>query len=291
MKIWLDGQICDKADARISVFDHGLLYGDGVFEGLRVYEGCVFRMEQHLDRLYDSAQVILLSIPYTRAEISKAICDTVRASGLRNCYIRLVVTRGMGDLGLNPANCPRPTVFIIAAPISLYPPESYAHGLNLVTVPTQRFHVASWNPRVKSLNYLNNIMAKIEGQAAGALEALMLDHNGYVIECTADNVFIVRGGVLFTPPAYLGALRGITQAAIEDLATGLGMTVRHEPFTRYEIFTADEMFLTGTAAEVIPVTMVDRRPIGTGQPGPITRRLMEEFRRLALTDGTRVNFE
>jgi branched-chain amino acid aminotransferase len=291
MKIWLDGQLCDKADARVSVFDHGLLYGDGVFEGLRVYEGCVFRMEPHLDRLYDSARVIMLSIPYTQAEISKAICDTVRASGLRNCYVRLVVTRGTGDLGLNPANCPRPTVFIIAAPISLYPPESYAHGLNIVTVPTQRFHVASWNPRVKSLNYLNNIMAKIEGQAAGALEALMLDHNGYVIECTADNVFIVRGGVLFTPPAYLGALRGITQAAIEDLATGLGMTVRHEPFTRYEVFTADEMFLTGTAAEVIPVTMVDRRPIGTGQPGPITRRLMEEFRRLALTDGTRVNFE
>ncbi|MCX7717378.1 MAG: branched-chain-amino-acid transaminase, partial [Candidatus Sumerlaeaceae bacterium] len=251
MQIWLDGQLCDKAEARVSVFDHGLLYGDGVFEGLRVYDGCVFRLKQHLDRLYDSARVVMIEIPYTRDQITQAICDTVRANGLRNCYVRLVVTRGTGDLGLNPANCPRPTVFIIAAPISLYPPEVYTRGLEIVTVPSQRFHVASWNPRVKSLNYLNNIMAKIEGQTAGALEALMLDHNGYVVECTADNVFIVRGGVLFTPPAYLGALRGITQAAVIDLATGFGWTVRHEPFTRYEVFTADEMFLTGTAAEVV----------------------------------------
>ncbi|PKO16012.1 branched-chain-amino-acid transaminase [candidate division BRC1 bacterium HGW-BRC1-1] len=287
-KIWLDGQIVDEADAKISVFDHCVLYGDGVFEGIRIYDGCVFRLREHIERLWSSAKYIMLEVPMSRDEMVDAVAQTVRANGLRNGYIRLVVTRGVGDLGLSPANCGRGSVFIIAANIRLYPEEDYQNGMEIVTVPTRRYNVGSWNGRVKSCNYLNNIMAKIEGQIAGAREALMLDHNGMVVECTGDNIFIVKNGVVNTPPVYLGALRGVTRDAIMDIAEERGMEVREDPFTRFEIFDADECFLTGTAAEVIPVTRLDGRSIADGCPGPVTLELLEAFRELVKCDGVQV---
>ena len=287
-KIWLDGQIVDEADAKISVFDHGVLYGDGVFEGIRIYDGCVFRLREHLDRLWSSAKYIMLEIPMSRDELVDAVAKTVRANELRNGYIRLVVTRGIGDLGLSPSNCGKASIFIIAANIRLYPEEDYNNGMEIVTVPTRRFNVGSWNGRVKSCNYLNNIMAKIEGQIAGAREALMLDHNGMVVECTGDNIFIVKDGVVNTPPVYLGALRGVTRDAIMELAEQRGMEVREDPFTRFEIFDADECFLTGTAAEVIPVTRLDGRTIAGGCPGPVTLELLGAFREMVKCDGVQV---
>ncbi len=283
--IWMDGKIVDEAEAKISVFDHCVLYGDGVFEGIRIYDGCVFRLKQHLDRLWSSARYINLQIPMSREEMTAAVVETVRANDLRNGYIRLVVTRGVGDLGLSPLLCPRGTVFIIASAISLYPAEDYDNGLTIVTVPTQRFHVGSFNGRAKTCNYLNNILAKIEGQIAGVREVLMLDQNGFVVECTADNVFIVKENVVYTPPVYLGALRGVTRDAIMELAASLGHEVREEPFTRFEVYDADECFLTGTAAEAVPVVKVDARPIGDGHPGPVTRKLVAEFRKMAPRDG------
>ncbi len=287
-KIWLDGQIVDEVEAKISVFDHGVLYGDGVFEGIRIYDGCVFRLHEHLERLWSSAKYIMLEVPMSRDEMVDAVAQTVRANGLRNGYIRLVVTRGVGDLGLSPSNCGRASVFIIAATIRMYPEEDYQNGMEIVTVPTRRFNVGSWNGRVKSCNYLNNIMAKIEGQIAGAREALMLDHNGMVVECTGDNIFIVKNGVVNTPPVCLGALRGVTRDAIMELAVERGMEVREDPFTRFEIFDADECFLTGTAAEVIPVTRLDGRRIADGCPGPVTLELLGAFRELVCTDGVQV---
>lgn len=285
MKVWIDGKLYDKQDAKISVFDHCVLYGDGVFEGIRIYSGCVFRLKEHLDRLWSSAKFIRLNIPMTYDEMRQAVVETVRANNLRDGYIRLVVTRGEGDLGLNPNLCPRATVFIIAASITLYPQSDYENGLEIVTASTTRSNISSWNPRVKSCNYLNNIMAKIEGQLAGARETLMLDTNGFVVECTGDNVFLVKNGVLTTPPVYLGALRGITRDAIMELAEKEGFVVKEEPFTRFEVYDADEMFLTGTAAEAIPVVKVDGRPIGDGNPGRITRLLIERFRSLVTQDG------
>lgn len=285
MKVWIDGQLYDKADAKISVFDHCVLYGDGVFEGIRLYDGCIFRLKQHLDRLWSSARYIRLNIGMTYEELRDAIIETIRANGLHDGYLRVVVTRGTGDLGLNPDLCPKATVFIIAASISLYPQSDYDNGLEIITVPTNRFNIASWNARVKSCNYLNNIMAKMEGQLAGVREALMLDHNGYVVECTGDNVFVVKDGVLTTPPTYLGALRGITRDCIMELAEKDGMVVKEEPFTRFEVYDADELFLTGTAAEAIPVVKVDGRPIGDGQPGTITKELIQRFRSIVTTDG------
>lgn len=288
MKVWLDGKLYDKEDAKISVFDHCVLYGDGVFEGIRIYEGCVFRLKEHLERLWSSARYIRLEIPMTFDEMRQAVVDTVRANNLQDGYIRLVVTRGMGDLGLDPRLCPKPTVFIIAANIKLYPQSDYDNGLEIVTVPSNRYNVAAWNGRVKSCNYLNNIMAKMEGQLANVREALMLDQNGFVVECTGDNIFLVKNGVLTTPPCYLGALRGITRDAIMELAEKDGMLVKEEPFTRFEVYDADEVFLTGTAAEAIPVVRVDGRPIGDGKPGPVTKVLIEKFHSIVTTDGEMV---
>jgi branched-chain amino acid aminotransferase len=285
MKVWIDGQLYDKEDAKISVFDHCVLYGDGVFEGIRIYDGCIFRLKQHIDRLFSSARYIRLNIGMSYEELRDAIVETIRANNLTDGYIRLVVTRGTGDLGLNPDLCPKPTIFVIAASIVLYPKSDYDNGLEIVTVPSNRFNVAAWNARVKSCNYLNNIMAKMEGQLAGVREALMLDHNGYVVECTGDNVFLVKDGVLTTPPTYLGALRGVTRDAIMELAEKDGMVVKEEPFTRFEVYDADEVFLTGTAAEAIPVVKVDGRPIGNGKPGPITRELIQRFHGIVTTDG------
>lgn len=288
MKIYLDGRFVDEADAKVSVFDHGLLYGDGVFEGIRLYDGNVFRLEEHLERLEYSAKAILLDLPLTRRELAQATCETCRLNGLQDAYIRLVVTRGVGDLGLAPWNCVRPSVFIIASKIALYPPEYYRDGLAIVTVPTRRIGPAALPPTIKSLNYLNNILGKIEARQFGALEAIMLNEQGYVAECTADNVFIVHKGELITPLASQGALKGITRGAILDIARDLGVPIRECDMTRYDVWCADECFLTGTGAEVIPVTKLDGRVIGLGKPGPITLRVLDAFRSRVRTEGTKL---
>jgi branched-chain amino acid aminotransferase len=289
MKIWIDGQLVEKQDAKISVFDHGLLYGDGVFEGIRIYDGCIYRLDQHLERLWSSAKYLKLTIPLSRDEMRRAVVETVRANGLRNGYIRVVVTRGEGDLGLNPNNCPHPTVFIIADQIRLFPQELYENGIEVISAAVQRQPVSALNPRVKSLNYLNNILARIEANNAGAHEAIILDLRGFVVECTADNIFVVRSGIVTTPPVYLGALRGITRDAVIEIAREQGLNIREEPFTLYEVYDADEIFLTGTAAELVPVVKVDGRTIGEGRPGPVFRQLLEEFRRRAPRDGVMVD--
>lgn len=288
LKVFIDGKFYDKEKAKISVFDHGLLYGDGVFEGIRLYEGNIFRLSQHIDRLIASAKYIMLELPMTKEELIEATVKTCRINKLWNGYIRLVVTRGEGTLGLSPWLCPKPTVIIIAADIKLYPDEHYTHGLKIVTVPTLRNFAECVNPRVKSLNYLNNILAKIEAHHAGSLEALMLSKEGYVVECTGDNIFIIKDEVLYTPPVYLGALKGITRDCIIELAEKCGYKVKEEPFTRFEVFNADECFLTGTAAEAIPVVKVDNRVIGDGKPGPITRKLITEFRKITAIDGVKI---
>ncbi len=288
MKIFLDGRFVDEADAKVSVFDHGLLYGDGVFEGIRLYAGNVFRLEEHLERLEYSAKAILLTLPMSRAQFRDATCETCRVNGLRDAYLRLVVTRGVGDLGLAPWSCPKPTVFVIAGKISIYPQEHYDNGLAIVTVPTRRVGPASLPPTVKSLNYLNNILGKIEARQAGALEAIMLNDQGFVAECTADNVFIVHKGELFTPAGSHGALKGITRGAIFDIAAELGLSIREAALTRYDLWCADECFLTGTGAEVIPVVKLDGREIGSGKPGAVTARVLAAFRRRAQTEGTRI---
>ncbi|KPL11319.1 branched-chain amino acid aminotransferase [candidate division BRC1 bacterium SM23_51] len=285
LKIFLGGKFVDEKQAKISVFDHCLLYGDGVFEGIRLYRGCIFRLREHIERLYSSAKYIMLRIPMSKSALVEKVRETVRRNGLKDGYIRLVVTRGIGTLGLAPWKCKNPTVFIIADRITLYPEEFYKKGLEIVTVPTRRSHVESLNPRVKSCNYLNNILAKIEAWNAGALEALMLDQNGFVNECTGDNIFLVKNGELITPPVYLGTLGGITRGVVIELAAKEGITVREEPFTRFDVFDADECFLTGTAAEVVPVVRVDKRPIGTSRPGPMTKRFMRRFRERTATDG------
>lgn len=288
MKIYLDGELVDRADAKISVFDHGVLYGDGIFEGIRLYDGNVFRLEEHLERLEYSAKALLLKLPLTRAEMSRAVCDTCRANGLRDGYIRLVVTRGVGDLGLSPWLCPKPSVFIIADKIALYPAEYYTKGLEIVTVPTRRTNPAALSAAIKSLNYLNNIMAKMEARQAGALEAIMLNDQGYVAECTGDNVFIVHKGRIYTPAAQQGALKGITRDAIFDIARDMSLPIEEHDLTRYDVWNADECFLTGTGAEVIPVVKLDGREVGTGKPGPVFGQILEEFRRRVRTEGTRL---
>lgn len=288
LQIYIDGEFYAEGEAKVSVFDHTFLYGDGVFEGIRIYEGCIFRLRQHLERLYDSARYIMLEIPTSIEDLTEAVAETVRRNELRNGYIRIVATRGVGSLGLSPWSCKRSSMIIIADTIQLYPQETYKSGLKIVTVPTMRNRVESLNARVKSCNYLNNILAKIEGQNAGCEEALMLDANGFVIECTGDNIFIIKDKVIFTPPVYLGALDGVTRGCVMELAREAGYEVREEPFTRYEIFTADECFLTGTAAEVVPVVEVDRRPIGTGAPGTITTELIAAFRAITVKDGYQV---
>ncbi len=285
-KIYIDGKFFREADAKISVFDHGLLYGDGIFEGIRFYNGRVFRLEEHLERLWDSARSICLEIPISRGEMTEALLETIRQNDLREGYIRLIVTRGVGNLGLNPTQCKRPSVIIIAATITLYPKEVYEKGLTVVTCATRRTGPATLNPAVKSLNYLNNVMARIEANLAGADEALMLNDAGNVAECTADNVFIVKRGQIFTPPISAGALRGITRSVVFDIAAELGITITETDITRHDVFIADECFLTGTAAELIPVIKADGRMIGNGKPGPITEKVIERFRELTRETGT-----
>ena len=284
-KIFLDGKWLEKDQAVVSVFDHGLLYGDGVFEGIRAYDGKIFRLKDHVARLFDSAKAIRLTIPYDQKTLTGHIKSSIRENKLRDGYIRVVVTRGVGDLGLDPDKCPKPTVFIIADTITLYPKEFYDNGLSIATVPTRRNVPEALNPRIKSLNYLNNILAKIEGKLAGCVEALMLTDSGFVCECTGDNIFCLRGGVLLTPPVYLGALKGITRGVVMELAASRGLALSEAPFTRYELFTSEEVFLTGTAAEIVPVTKIDGRVIGDGHVGVQTRALMTAFRELVRREG------
>src|SRR3954468_4221696 len=285
-KIYIDGEFFGEKDAKISVFDHGLLYGDGIFEGIRFYNGRVFRLEEHLERLWDSARSICLEVPMSMHDMTNALLETIRANDMRDGYIRLVLTRGVGNLGLNPAQCKTPSVIIIAATVALYPAEVYQKGLNVVTCATRRTNPASLNPAVKSLNYLNNVMARIEANLAGADEALMLNDNGNVAECTADNVFIIKHGQIFTPPIAAGALRGITRAVAFEIAAETGIRITETDVTRHDVFVADECFLTGTAAEVIPVIKADGRIIGTGKPGPITTRTIARFREITRETGT-----
>ena len=285
MKVYLNGNLVDKADAKISVFDHGLLYGDGIFEGIRLYQGCVFRLDEHLERLEKSAHAILLNLPWERAAIAEAICECCRVNNLVDGYIRVVVTRGSGSLGLSHLNCHDPQLIIIADKITLYPEEHYTKGLKIVTSPTRRINPAALAPMVKSLNYLNNVMAKADAHRAGCLEAIMLNDQGYVAECTGDNIFIRHKDQWFTPPTSAGALRGITRGAVLDIMSELGIACTESNLTRYDIWTAEEMFLTGTAAEVIPVVDVDGRSIGDGTPGERTNQILEAFHSLVRRDG------
>src|SRR3954463_7603288 len=279
-QVYISGKFVPQEDAKISVFDHGLLYGDGIFEGLRAYGGKVFRLREHITRLYESAKAIWLTIPISFDQMCDAVNEAVRINKLDDGYIRLVVTRGAGTLGLDPNRCSNPQVIIIADAISLYPKELYEKGLEIVTVSVQRNHPAALSPRIKSLNYLNNILAKIEGIQAGCIEALMLNHKGEVAECTGDNIFVVRKGVLQTPPLEAGILAGVTRDAVIELAGAAGIQVRELPLTKHDVYIADECFLTGTAAEIIPVVRVDSRVIGTGKPGPMTRNLETRFKKL-----------
>lgn len=287
LQIYIDGKLYPKSEAKVSVFDHGLLYGDGVFEGIRAYNGLVFKFNEHLDRLYESAHTIMLGIPLTKKEMTQSVLQVLKANRLLNAYVRLVVTRGVGDLGLDPKKCKKATVIIITDNIVLYPEALYRDGLDIITVPTVRNLPEALNPQIKSLNYLNNIMAKIEAGVAGYQEAIMLNFQGYVAECTGDNIFLVKNGNLITPPAYLGALKGITRGAILEIAAKQGVPFEEKIVTRHEVFNADEIFLTGTAAELIPVVKVDGRKIGEGKPGRLTLRLMKEFHKLTKEDGVR----
>ena len=284
--IYIDGKFLPEADAKISVFDHGLLYGDGIFEGIRFYNGRVFRLEEHFDRLWDSARSICLEIPISVREMTNALLETIRRNGLHDGYIRLVVTRGVGNLGLNPVQCKRPSVIIIVSTIALYSEAVYQKGLTVVTVPTRRMGAATLNPAVKSLNYLNNVLARIEANLSGADEALMLNEAGNVAECTADNVFIIKRGQIFTPPITAGALRGITRSVVFEIAAEVGVKISETDITRHDVFIADECFLTGTAAELIPVINADGRTIGTGKPGPISARMIARFREITRETGT-----
>ena len=286
MLIYIDGEFLPKAEAKVSVFDHGLLYGDGVFEGIRSYNGRVFKLDEHLERLYDSAKSIMLQIPIPIETMKEQVLETLRLNHLTEAYIRLIVTRGVGDLGLDPDKCPKPTIIIITDKITLYPPKFYEEGLEIVTASVRRNYAEAINPRIKSLNYLNNILAKIERKQAGAEEVLMLNAEGYVVECSGDNIFWIKNEVLVTPPVHIGILEGVTRNSVIDLAREAGMQVEERVFTRHDLYIADECFLTGTAAEVIPVVKIDQRPIGDGQPGKITQKLIDAFRQFAHSYGT-----
>lgn len=285
MKIFIDGKFYGERDAKISVFDHGLLYGDGIFEGIRAYGGRVFKLKEHIDRLFCSAKAILLEIPMTHRQMMDAVVETCRVNRLRDGYIRLVVTRGVGTLGLNPNRCKNPSVIVIAGKIQLYPPSLYEKGMDIITVATTRNLHNAVNPAIKSLNYLNNILAKIEANIGGCEEAIMLNSEGFIAECTGDNLFIIKQGRMFTPPLSAGALYGITRGVVMELAREQGITVEEPNLTRYDVFNADECFLTGTGAELIPVVKVDGRVIGTGKPGPITRDLVERYHALTMNSG------
>ncbi|MDC3412719.1 branched-chain-amino-acid transaminase [Aquibacillus sp. 3ASR75-11] len=283
--IFLDEGFVKKEDAVVSVYDHGFLYGDGVFEGIRVYNGNVFRLEEHLNRLVESAQSIMLDIPYTKEDLEQIIVDTVRKNQLENAYIRVVVSRGVGNLGLDPTNCSKPRLIVIAESLALFPKEMYERGIKVASVPSRRNRPDVLSPQVKSLNYLNNILVKLEANQAGVDEALMLNDQGYVTEGSADNIFIIKNNVIYTPPVYLGALQGITRNAIIDIANHLDYEIKEAPFTRHDVYVADEVFLTGTAVEVIAVVQVDGRKIKDGTPGNITNHLLSEFRKVVTSDG------
>lgn len=280
LQVYINGKFFAKEDAKVSVYDHGLLYGDGIFEGIRCYSGKVFRMEEHLERLYQSARAIMLEIPITPEKLAADVYETLKRNNFVDAYIRLVVTRGAGSLGLDPFKTSDPQVIIITDKIALYPAEYYEKGLELITASTIRNHPAALSPRIKSLNYLNNIMAKMEGLQAGCVEALMLNHKGEIAECTGDNIFLVRDGRLLTPPIDAGILEGITRNAVIELAAQMGIACAQIPLTRHDVFIADECFLTGTAAEVIPVVKLDKRPIGSGSVGPVTQQLSAAFKKL-----------
>ena len=285
MKIYVDGKYYDQKNAKISVFDHGLLYGDGIFEGIRAYNGRVFKLTEHIDRLFYSAKAILLKIPRSHGEIVRAVVETCRRNKIRDGYVRLLVTRGAGTLGLNPNRCKNPSIIIIADKIQLYPAELYQRGMEIITVPTTRNLHSALNPAIKSLNYLNNILAKIEANNAGCEEAIMLNAEGFVSECTGDNIVIVKAGQMLTPPLSAGALYGITRGVVIELAQEDGLTVAEPNLTRYDLFNADECFLTGTGAELIPIVKIDGRVIGAGKPGPITRRLVDKYHALTNVSG------
>ena len=285
MKIFLNNQLVDAEEAKISVFDHGLLYGDGVFEGIRLYDKCIFKLEEHLIRLEMSAKALMLDIPLDREALAQAVCDTCSANGLENGYIRLVVTRGVGNLGLSIKNCDQPQLIIIADNIQLYPKEYYEKGLKIITVPTRRNNSAALPPMIKSLNYLNNILAKIEAQNLGYQEAIMLNDQGYVAECTGDNIFMLKDGILYTPKIASGSLKGITREVVIDIAKELQIDLIETEMTRYDTWIADEMFLTGTAAELIPIVEVDSRKIGGGQPGKVTAQFLELFKAKVCKEG------
>ncbi len=280
--IWIDGEWKTKQTAAVSVYDHGLLYGDGVFEGMRIYGGKVFRLDDHLTRLFESAHTLLLEIPYTRAEVETMVKDAVKRSGRQDGYIRLVVTRGVGALGLDPNKCPRATVFCIVDGIQLYPAEMYEKGIPIITASTRRTPRSSAEARVKSLNYLNNILAKLEAQRAGVLEALMLNTEGLVVECTADNLFIIKNGVLKTPSAVHGALEGITRKTVLEVAAEQGVPTDETAMALFDVYTADEAFMTGSGAELMPIIELDGRAIGNGKPGPLTKRLWDGFKKKTL---------
>ncbi len=279
LKVWIDGKFYDKDDAKLSVYDHGMLYGDGVFEGIRVYSGRIFECEAHLRRLYDSARAIRLTIPMTSDQLRAAMEETFKINSFTDCYIRAVVTRGAGYLGLSPTKCPKPSIVIIADTIELYPREMYEKGMSIITASVIRNHPNALSPRIKSLNYLNNILAKIEAIDANVPEAIMLNHEGAVAECTGDNIFIVRDGQVFTPATADGILEGITRDVIIRLCAGLGIPCFEKTLQRHDLYIAEECFLTGTAAEVVPVTKIDGRAIGSGQVGPTTRKLIDAFKK------------
>jgi branched-chain amino acid aminotransferase len=285
MKIFIDGKYYDQRNAKISVFDHGLLYGDGVFEGIRAYNGRVFKLKEHIDRLFCSAKSILLTIPMSHGEVMRAVVETCRRNKVRDGYIRLVVTRGAGTLGLNPNRCKRGSVIVIAGKIQLYPPELYERGMEIVTVPTTRNLHSAVNPAIKSLNYLNNILAKIEANNAGCEEAVMLNPEGFVSECTGDNIFIIKEGQLCTPPLSAGALYGITRRVVMEIAEDSGYRVAEPNLTRHDLFNADECFLTGTGAEIVPIVKIDGRVIGDGRPGVITQELVGQYHALTKVSG------
>lgn len=289
MKINLNGKLVEKELAVVSVFDHGLLYGDGVFEGIRFYSNNIFKLEEHVDRLFDSAKALMLTIPISKEQMIQEHVKTVKENGLSDGYIRTVVTRGVGDLGLDPKKCKDgATYFIIADKITMYPEEHYINGLSITTVAVRRNLPESLDPKIKSLNYLNNVLAKIEANNHGSLEAVMINQAGYVAEATGDNIFIVKNGKLITPDRASGGLGGITQNTVMELAVKMGIPVQETMLTRYELYIADECFLTGTAAEVIPVTKIDGRVIGEGKPGPITNKLKEEYHKITKTIGVKV---
>ncbi|MCI3923636.1 branched-chain-amino-acid transaminase [Paenibacillus sp. TRM 82003] len=286
--IYLNGEYVAKEKATVSVYDHGFLYGDGIFEGIRIYDGNIFKCKEHLNRLYDSAKSIMLDIPLSFEEMQDTLIETIRRNELRDGYIRLIVSRGPGDLGLDPRRSPKANVIIIVEKLSIYPEEAYQNGLRTVSVSTRRNVPDALNPKIKSLNYLNNVLVKIQANLAGVGEAIMLNSQGYVAEGSADNIFIVKNGILFTPPAYVGALEGITRAAVIELCERKGLKLKEEPFTLHDVYVADEVFFTGTAAEIIAVREVDGRTIGSGKAGPITSELLQEFRKIVTVDGVKV---